>query len=218
MADSTDLRTGTSLVPSSRAGRRRDPDRDAAILAAFIELIVEHGYDLVTMEQVAAHAGVGKATIYRRWSSKGSLAIDALRTVKPPLEPIDTGSLHDDLVALAAANCQSGASTVPAIMRGIASAISRDADLLAAFQDRMITPRRERVEGILERARDRGELGDHVNVPFVAEVMPSMMLQRLLTTGQPATSDYIYDIVYSVLMPLLGVTHDSTGATGSTNP
>src|SRR5437868_5357922 len=80
-------------------GRPRSPEADHAILDATIALLAEGGYDALTMERVAARAGVGKATVYRRWGSKVELAVDALRASIADVEVHSTGSLGDDLIA-----------------------------------------------------------------------------------------------------------------------
>jgi AcrR family transcriptional regulator len=202
----------TSLEPA-RAGRPRDPQRDAAILDACTELLLRDGYDKLSMDAIATKAGVGKATVYRRWSSKATVVIDAFTRLKPALVPIDTGSLTDDLDALRAAYCGSASGDSLRMIRGIAAALPRDADLMEAFQSQFARPRRARIEHILERARERGELGAHVDIPFVAEVFPSMMFQHLILQGEPASPDYVARVIDQVLRPLLGLV-PATPATG----
>jgi AcrR family transcriptional regulator len=189
-----------------RGGRPRDPRRDEAILDACTELLLSAGYDRLSMDAIASEAGVGKATVYRRWPSKGALVIDTLTRLKPAVGHIDTGSLAGDLDALRAAYCNSSSQVAMCVIRGIAAALPRDPELRTAFQERFAKPRRERIQGILERANERGEIAAHIDIPFVADVLPSMLLQHLVVHGEPPPADYVSRIIDQVLRPLLGQT------------
>lgn len=145
-----------------------------------------------------------EATIYRRWSSKARLVIDALATIKPPLDDIDTGSLDGDLAAMIDVSCGTRTGFGSRVMCGIASAFGRDPELLSAFEARFTQPRIEGIAVILHRARERGELPEHLEIPFVATIVPSLVLQRALMTGQPADRSYIEQVVGQVLLPMLG--------------
>src|SRR5689334_11946810 len=96
--------TSTAIRSARRArGRSRDDSRDPQILQATAQLLAEVGYDRLTMDAVAARAHAGKATLYRRWSSKGELVVDALGCAahgETPEAAPDTGSLRGDLEAL----------------------------------------------------------------------------------------------------------------------
>src|SRR5215210_7277732 len=85
----------------SRGGRPRDPSRDDVIRAAILRLLAEVGYGALTMDAVAAEAGVGKATIYRRWRTKQDLVVDTISDLnRAEATPPDTGSLEGDLRAM----------------------------------------------------------------------------------------------------------------------
>ncbi|WP_299570045.1 TetR/AcrR family transcriptional regulator [uncultured Williamsia sp.] len=186
-------------------GRPRDPSRDDAITDAAIELLVRTGYDRLTIDGVAAEAGVGKATVYRRWAGKADLVIDAMATLKPAVDGIDTGSLDGDIEQLAAASCSPQSQRLIQVMASVCSALSREPDLLEAFRTRFTEPRIERLTEILERARRRGELDAGVDVAIAASLLPSLMLHRALTTGRPAGRAYAEQIVTTVLRPVLGL-------------
>ncbi|HSD79712.1 MAG TPA: helix-turn-helix domain-containing protein, partial [Solirubrobacteraceae bacterium] len=81
---------------SRRPGRPRDPDADARIMRAALELAADGGLRGLRMEAVAARAGVGKATLYRRWSSKQTLLADAIRAAAREIDPPDLGSVRED--------------------------------------------------------------------------------------------------------------------------
>jgi AcrR family transcriptional regulator len=192
------------LTDERPRGRPRDPSRDEAIIDASIDALVRDGYDRLSMEGVAAAAGVGKATVYRRWSSKAELVIDAMASLKPAIDTIDTGSLDGDIELMVAASCSAYSQRLFRVMVSICSALPREPELLEAFKTRFTEPRIERITEMLIRARDRGELGPDVDVAMAASLVPSLMLQRALMTGQPAGRLYAEQVVRSVLLPVLG--------------
>lgn len=192
------------ITDEPRRGRPRDPSRDEAIIDAAIDLLVREGYDRLTMEAVATAAGVGKATVYRRWGNKAELVIDAMATLKPAIDTIDSGSLDGDIELMIAASCSPHSELLLQVMASICSALPREPELLEAFRVRFTEPRIARITGILERARQRGELGSDIDIAMAASLMPSLMLQRVLMTGQPAGRAYAEQVVSSVLLPVLG--------------
>jgi AcrR family transcriptional regulator len=187
-----------------RRGRPRDPACGEAIIDATIDVLVSDGYDRLTMERVAAQAGVGKATLYRRWSSKAELVLDALATLKPSIDGIDSGSLDGDIAALVAASCSPTSQRTTQVMVSICSAIGREPELLIGFRTRFTEPRIARIRAILERARTRGELDENVDIEMAASLVPSLMLQHAILTGAPADRSYAEQVVGSVLLPVLG--------------
>jgi AcrR family transcriptional regulator len=196
--------TDIPLADERPRGRPRDPSRDQAIVDASIDLLVREGYDRLSMEGVAAEAGVGKATVYRRWASKAELVIDAMATLKPALDSIDTGSLDGDIELMISAACSPHSQRLQQVMMSICSALPREPELLEAFKTRFTEPRIARISDMLVRARSRGELGPEVDVAMAASLVPSLMLQRALMTGQPAGRGYAEKVVGSVLLPVLG--------------
>ncbi len=196
--------TDIPLTEEPSRGRPRDPSRDEAIIDASIDVLVRDGYDRLSMEGVAAAAGVGKATVYRRWSSKAELVIDAMAALKPAIDAIDTGSLDGDIELITAGSCSPQSQRLQQVMMSICSALPREPELLEAFKTRFTEPRIARIAAMLERSRVRGELGPEVDIAMAASLLPSLMLQRALMTGQPAGRAYAEQVVGSVLLPVLG--------------
>jgi AcrR family transcriptional regulator len=194
----------TVVTEEPHRGRPRDPTRDEAIIDATIDVLVRDGYDRLSIEGVATAAGVGKATVYRRWSTKAELVIDAMATLKPAIDSIDTGTLDGDLELMIAASCSPHSQRLQRVMMSICSALPREPELLEAFRTRFTEPRIARITDMLERARGRGELGPDVDVAMAASLVPSLMLQRALMTGKPAGRVYAEKVVGSVLLPVLG--------------
>lgn len=210
--------THTPIAEEPNRGRPRDPRRDEAIIDAAIEVLVRDGYDRLSMEAVATAAGVGKATVYRRWSNKAELVIDAMATLKPSIESIDTGTLDGDIELMIVASCSPRSQRLFQVMVSVCSALPREPDLLEAFKIRFTEPRIARITDMLERARRRGELGPEVDVAIAASLVPSLMLQRALMTGHPAGRVYAEQIVGSVLLPVLGRPPRRTSTTATEAP
>lgn len=194
-----------NAAEEARRGRPRDPSRDEAIIDAVVEVLVRDGYDRLTMEGVATAAGVGKATVYRRWANKAELVIDTMATLKPAIDAIDTGTLEGDIEKMIAISCNPYSQRLLRVMVSICSALPREPELLEAFRTRFTEPRIARMTEMLERARRRGELKADIDVAMAASLLPSLMLQRALTTGQPAGRAYAEKVVGSVLLPVLGL-------------
>ena len=110
-------------APPSKLGRKRDHTRDPEILDAAIDVLAETGYDGMTIDMVAARAKAGKATIYRRWTSKAELVLDAVACMKAgDLDPEhlpDTGTLRGDLVAMIKPHVDRGGRAKLQIMAGL---------------------------------------------------------------------------------------------------
>lgn len=187
-----------------RRGRPRDPSRDEAIIDAALDLLVRDGYDRLSMESVATEAGVGKATVYRRWGNKAELVIDAMATIKPAIDSIDTGSFEGDVEQMVLASCSPRTQQLQQVMVSICSALPREPELLEAFRTRFTEPRIARITEMLERSRRRGEIGTDIDISMAASLVPSLMLQRALMTGRPAGLTYAQQVVGSVLLPVLG--------------
>jgi AcrR family transcriptional regulator len=143
-----------------RRGRPREQRVDDAVRRATLELLAEVGYGALSIEGVAARAGVGKPTIYRRYRSKAELVfVTAIHPLELGPSP-DTGSLEGDLVDLVQAII--GVFRRPAAARavpGLIEDVSRDPELARRFRDRFVEPERLWVGEILDRAVERDELG-----------------------------------------------------------
>lgn len=180
-------------------GRPLDEQVSAEILDAAVAVLTEEGFAGVTVDNVAATAGVSKATIYRRWSTKEALLLEAASCLSgAPDELPDLGSLRGDLVALYE-------GFLPALIDGIPGQMlpqmvaegTRNPEirtLLADFADE----RRTRWRTVLERAVDRGELVDGLDVEVVVDCLTGPLFTRLLVTGRPLTpalAEQILDVV-----------------------
>ena len=167
----------------ARRGRPRDPAVDEAILSATVELLEEVGYAGLTMEQVAARAGVGKASVYLRWAGKVALVTEAIGQragVAPPVP--DTGSLGEDmrlfLRSLLRAR-QTGRRAVYALTSEIATNTELAETWRRAMADTMLSGLRT----IISRAVDRGELPADTDVELLSVLPLAMLRSWQLTQG-----------------------------------
>lgn len=144
---------------SRAAGRPRSAEKEAAILRAALELLAARGYVRMTLDQVAAAAGVSKSTIHLRWKTKADLVTAALESVRMAVAPPPSGDTRTDLVAI----LKDFAATVERVrgMALIGTCLAEEAhtpDLLALLRERTVLPRRTLLRQVLEQARERGEI------------------------------------------------------------
>lgn len=193
-----------AAVPSGRGGRPRDPSRDGAIRAAVLSLLTRAGYGSLTMDAVATEAGVGKATIYRRWQTKSELVADVVATLDPgPAAAPDTGSLEGDLRVLlhwvvAAVNGPLGAATV-----SLLSTLPHEPELRAAFRSGPRGQWSAAFYAVWARAEARGEVRPGVAGSAVAASASAPILQRWLFGSRPVDEGYVEEVLASVVLPLV---------------
>ena len=169
-------------------GRPRSERSHQAIVVATLELLAEGGFQQLTMEQVARRAGVGKATIYRRWPAKSELVKDAIRYFSAELPVPDTGSLAGDYAVLseavlAVARDRNAALLMPRLL----SEVAQDAEMHAVFSDWLVEPRREVLRTVLRRAIERGELRADADLELTIDMLIGPVIYRFLITGGDLT-------------------------------
>src|ERR1035441_11077478 len=151
--------------PGTQRGRPRSAEADRAILTATVELLADRGLAAMSIEEVAARAGVGKTTIYRRWPSKGLLALDAFVTSFREEQPLpDTGTLRGDLVAALRGWVRAVTQTpMGPMLTGLIAAAQYDPELRGAWRDRGLEPLRTQHQIMLDRALRRGAVAASVD-------------------------------------------------------
>jgi AcrR family transcriptional regulator len=175
----------------ARRGRPRDPAVDESILSSTLLLLGEVGYAQLTMEQVAARARVGKASLYLRWPSKVTLVADAVQRLSPDLVPAvpDTGTLPDDMRAFLRQLVRPR-SAAAAALPAVAGEAANNPEMREAFR-RGVTPALiESVRTIVQRAVDRGELPSTADVELLS-VLPMALLQQLRLIHEQRPGDEI---------------------------
>ena len=191
----------TTESPRRTPGRPRSEASHQAIIEATIELLVEAGYGSLTMEAVRTRAGVGKATIYRRWRSKEELVRDAIVFLHDEFDTPDTGSLRGDYAALAtavrASASRGGATTL--MPRLLGEAVN-DPELFAIFRANLVEPRRAALGAVLERAVARGEIRADVDLELMIDLFAGPAVYRLLITGGDMSQMFSVDAQLDALL------------------
>jgi AcrR family transcriptional regulator len=172
--------TFTAADAPRSPGRPRSSRADEAIVDAVLDLLAEGStIESLSIEAIAARAGVGKATIYRRWSGKKDLLRDALRTLKgsPPVPAGD--SLRDDLVTLLQGVGRNFDPRAMRIMPCLVGEVNRSPEQRRLFEE-MSEPRRQVMREVLRRGVDTGELRADLDIEVTAMLLTGPMLMRQL--------------------------------------
>ncbi len=185
-----------SPVPPKR-GRPRSQEADRAILDAAAQVLAERGLSGMSIEEVAARAGVGKATIYRRWTSRGSLALDAFLAEFQGQQPLpDTGTLRGDLLAALRAWIRSVTRTSAGpILAALIAEAQRDPVLGVAWRDRVVEQLRSQHRIMLNRAVERGEIPAGTDQEVVLDLIFGAAYHRLLHGHQPLTDSFARQVI-----------------------
>lgn len=201
-----------TAAPSRRArrpGRRRDESRDDAILDATRELLVERGYENMTMDAVAERAGAGKATLYRRWASKTQLTIDAITCLRYSDLTVDdvpdSGSLREDLLSIR--KVKHLRSDTEDLMAGLTAVIRDEPQVAAAFQRQFVEARARLMRDLLDRAEQRGEIPPGRDLDMIATIAPAMISYQKVTSGKPLEPSYLERLIDTVILPLATAEH-----------
>ncbi|MCW2616423.1 MAG: transcriptional regulator, TetR family [Frankiales bacterium] len=185
-------------------GRPRDPRLDEAITTATLELLAEGGYGALTIEAVATRAGVGKATLYRRWTGKEQLVVDAVRTLSEPPEPGRQADVRDEIVGLLEAlRRKSTSSLAGRIFPRLIGEGADNPELMRRYREQVLEPRRDRFRATLRRGIDQGLIRPDADLDHVMDLLVGPMAYRtLIRTDPPPGPDLAARIVDDVLVAL----------------
>lgn len=185
-----------------RRGRPRDARCDHAILQATLDMLAEGGAAHLSIDGVAARAGVGKATIYRRWSSKEALLLEALGTADTlTMESPDTGSLRADLERYFDALLQrlsesEGSDVLPHLIE----AACYDPEVRTSL-DSYLSSRQQPLRSILQRAQRRGDISHGVDLKVVTDLLVGPIMYRRLLTGDRLDRAFTRKLLDIILTP-----------------
>ncbi|MCU1391827.1 MAG: putative TetR family transcriptional regulator [Ilumatobacteraceae bacterium] len=194
---------GNGPAAPARRGRPRDVRCDHAILQATLEILSEGGAGNLSIDGVAARAGVGKATIYRRWSSKEALLLEALGTDATTLESPDTGTLRGDLEAYFGGLLDRLASNPNSdLLPHLIEAACYDAEVRKSL-DEYLSSRQTPLRSVLQRAQQRGELATDLDLKVVVDVLVGPVMYRRLMTGERLDRTFVRKHLDIVLTGLL---------------
>jgi AcrR family transcriptional regulator len=204
-----------AAAATPQRGRPRSEKAHKAILEAAAELLLEKGLAAVSMDAVAERAAVSKATIYRWWPTKETLALDALYHEWARVPPArDTGSLGGDLLSLLRPWARL-ASKRP-YGRAIAALLTEaqtDPKFAQAYRARFVEPRREQARAIFRRAIERGEIPADTKIEVTLDLLYGPVYHRLLHGHAPLNDRFVRDIIDTTLY---GIT--SPGAAAGSTP
>lgn len=173
-----------------KPGRPRSAQAHKAILAATLELLAQEGFQGLSIEDIAARAGVGKTTIYRRWSSKDELVIDAIHEIQVDLTTVDTGNFRNDLVILFKAANQ-GIMThplLPQLVLRLISEFQANPEIFQVFLTQLLIPRIQRFMYMVEQAQARGEIRRDIDWTLALELITGPIFIHLLISHYLAPS------------------------------
>jgi AcrR family transcriptional regulator len=182
---------------------RVEGEREEQILEAALVLLCRVGYDRMTMDAIAAEAKAGKATLYRRWSTKSSLVVDAVLRSKEHLQVADpdTGSLRDDLIAMACSHGGLADDRSSRVMSGVITALHHDPEFAEEFRTRVIAPKTAATRALFVRARERGEITADLDLDLFAPALAAIVLHRSFVLGLPADEKTVTQAVDELILP-----------------
>lgn len=195
------MSTATKPQPETPTrGRPRSQAADDAILWASLDLLAEGGCGRLTMEGIAARAGVGKATLYRRWKSCEEVVAAAVAGfVEEEIQIPDTGSVESDLRLLMSQAVKAYRGRPGKIMPGLLAAMAESDAVTEVVRTRFLTGRRQALGTVVERAVARGELAADVDVALTLDFLGGPLFYRLLVTGGPLDERLVHGVVTTLL-------------------
>jgi AcrR family transcriptional regulator len=168
VADTREIATAALPV----RGRPRRAETGAAIVEAALELLAERGFQAATMDAIAARAGVGKNTIYRRWPSKEDLIVDALSELTAEHAPHGDGDIYELLLErLRDLERVFGDPLLGRLLPGLLGELQSNPEFAVAWADRVVRPRRQTIVLLLERALEHGDLREGTDPEAIADLL-----------------------------------------------
>jgi AcrR family transcriptional regulator len=214
-----------SRPPSNRSngravGRPREERANHAIRAATLELMAEQGVHSLRVGDIASRAGVGKATIYRRYRSKDELVLDAVGSLVSKIAIPDSGSTRADLLSLMNEAVDLYSTTLAAgLMPTVVDEMSRNAEFAKVARDRFLSARRAALCEVFKRGVQRGDLREDLDVELALDVLGGPLFYRLLITGGPIDERLAENVVELILRgfsPALPHTRKTPGKRSTT--
>jgi AcrR family transcriptional regulator len=194
------MHTQTAQDAAKRPGRPRSERAEQAILDAALDAFAERGVDGVRCEDVAARAGVGKATLYRRWPGKEDLLIAALAALKSPLPAPRGESARDDLTAMVevmARDCDDPRYARQfAMLHGEGERYPR---LMARYKETVIEPRREIIRQVIRRGIDAGEFRPDTDIEIAMLTLTGAVMARGKDVPAQAAPDFAIRVIDQLL-------------------
>lgn len=205
--------TARKRKPPPSSGNRRNPHTHKAILGATLKLLKTVHYHALTIEAIANEAGVGKATVYRWWPSKGALVAEAISSSLSVEDPPDTGDIRADLLHAAQISVRSF-STSPGgvLITALATDLVADPELLESFVTNFIRPRRAMLRNLIQRAIDQGIVVPGIEPDLIMDMWAGAVIYRRLMAQLPVDDTFAPQLVNAVLVEARTPGEPGTGA------
>ena len=190
-----------------KPGRPRSAQAHKAIIDATLELLAEEGFQGLSIEAVAARAGVGKTTIYRRWASKDELVMDAIREVQVNLSVIDTGNFRNDLVTLFKTAYQ-GMMAQPLLEQLVLKFIGdyqTNPEIFQVFFRQLIIPRFQRFIHMVEQGQARGEIRKDIDPALALDLVSGSLIfhwivtRNLMLTSSTSQVEWVEQLIDAII-------------------
>lgn len=180
-------------------GRPRSARADAAILDATLDLLAEEGFAALTMEGIAERAGVGKATLYRRWKSPEEVVVAAVTAFVEEIGIPDSGSVNQDLRLLMRQAVDVYRGRPGRLLPGLLAAMAACEDVGRSLREHFLQGRRAALATVLERGIARGEIRPDADIELVLDFLGGPLFYRILVTGGPIDDNLALGVVDVVL-------------------
>jgi AcrR family transcriptional regulator len=195
--------TGRSGADHRRPGRPRSEQAEQAIIEATLDLFAEQGFEGVCVEAVAARAGAGKATIYRRWPNKEELLLAAFGSLKSPYPEPGGVCARDDLVAMLSVMCADRADPRKARRYGLLLGEGQKYPrLMARYKETVIEPRHEAIRAVIRRGIESGELRADTDVEIAMLALTGTILAKEKSADGSLDGDFAARIVDELMLGL----------------
>jgi len=193
--------TRDSTPAGTQRGRPRSARAENAVLEAAADLLLDQGLAAVSMDAIAARAGVSKATIYRWWPTKESLALDALFHDWAGVPAVDdTGSLRGDLLKLLRPWVRlAAARPYGRVIGALITEAQTDPEFAREYRGRFVKPRRDQGRAIFRRAIERGEIPDSTKIEVALDLLYGSIYHRLLHGHAPLNDRFVRDVIDTAL-------------------
>ena len=180
----------------AKQGRPRSEAAQQAILDAARNLLIQNGYAEVTVEAIAARAGVSKATIYRWWPGKAAVVLEAFLAASGPCpRRPDTGCPKEDLRGQLQGLAAALAGPMGTVLRGVLAEAQSDPEVAETFRTQYLAPRRAETCRLLDRARAAGRLSQAMDTETAADALFGPLFYRLMTSHAPPEAAFVEALV-----------------------
>lgn len=192
------------MTPARAPGRPLNAAIDEELLRATQDLLIQEGFERLTVDAVARRCGASKATIYRRWSSKTNLVVAAAAALFQAPDTPDSGDLRQDLLDCGRAYLQRDGRSAQ-VLASVLTASRHDPALREASQQALGAPYSGLFERVLSRAVSGGLVNQDRDIATIARVFPAMAYEQVSAQGRLVDGDDVQRIVDAVLIPALGI-------------